>query len=149
MSPQVQHREVEGIIILDLHGRLVAGTETTTLQDTIDQLLKFRKNRLIVDLKNVPFIDSTGLGTLVLAHSKFQNAGGGMRLLNLNRRHMELLVITKLSTVFQSFDEEQAAIDSFFPDRESRRFDILEFVKSQEDEGQQQGSEQKKSEAGE
>jgi len=109
------------------------GDETLSLQEALRTFLEHNQNRVILDLKNVSFIDSTGLGTLVSAHSAFKKAEGAMKLLHLSERHMQLLVLTKLSTVFELFDDEQKAIDSFFPDREVRHFDILEFVKSQED----------------
>jgi anti-sigma B factor antagonist len=84
-------------------------------------------------MKHVSFIDSTGLGTLVMAHTQLQKAGGSVKLLNLSKRNVQLLILTKLSTVFEMFDDEQAAINSFFPDRERKTFDILAFVKEQED----------------
>jgi anti-sigma B factor antagonist len=133
MSLRIEQREVEGIVVLSLNGRLVIGAEVSSVQDAIQKLLEKQENRLILDLKEVGFIDSTGLGALVSAHSAFEKADGAMRLLNLSERTTQLLVLTKLSLVFKTFTNEQAAIDSFFPDRESRRFDILEFVRSQDE----------------
>ena len=141
MAFRIEEREIEGIAILDLSGRLVAGSETEALRNVVEQLAIRNKNRLILDLKEVPFIDSSGLGALVSAHSLFENAGGAMKLLHLSKRNVQLLVLTKLATVFQTFDDEQAAIDSFFPDRDGRKFDILEFVRSQEGEPEQSGTE--------
>ena len=74
------------------------------------------------------YIDSTGLGALVICFTTLRKAGGELKLLNLSRRNIELLVLTKLTTVFEIFSDEQDAVNSFFPDREIRRFDILEFV---------------------
>jgi anti-sigma B factor antagonist len=71
---------------------------------------------------------------LIVGHSAMREAGGSMKLLHLSKRHLELMVISKLTTVFEIFDDEQQAINSFYSDREIRRFDILEFVKSQEGE---------------
>jgi anti-sigma B factor antagonist len=141
MAFRMQEREMEGIAILDLSGRLVAGSETEALRGAIEELVRQNKNRVILDLKDVPFIDSSGLGALVSAHSSFEKTGGAMKLLNLSKRNVQLLVLTKLATVFQTFDDEQAAINSFFPDRDGRKFDILEFVRSQEDEPEQSGTE--------
>jgi anti-sigma B factor antagonist len=76
----------------------------------------------------VEYIDSTGLGTLVVCYNTLQKAGGALKLLNLNCRNTELLILTKLSTVFELFDDEQEAVNSFFPGREIRHFDILSFV---------------------
>ena len=106
----------------------------------IEAAIAAGKIRLILDLKEVPFIDSTGLGVLVLAHATAQKANGGVRLLHLSQRHLQLLVLTKLAAVFQIYDDENAAIDSFFPDRAVHTFDILEFVKSQEENPEQMGS---------
>lgn len=134
MALEVQRREVEGIVILDVNGRLVAGVEATDLRRRFTQLADQKVKNVILNLKQVDFIDSTGLGTLVIGHSETEKAEGAMKLLNLTKRNIQLLVLTKLTTVFEIFDDEQAAINSFFPDREVKRFDILEFVKSQEDE---------------
>jgi len=134
MALEVQRREVEGIVILDVNGRLVAGPESTELRRRFTQLADQKVKNVILNLKQVDFIDSTGLGTLVIGHSETEKAEGAMKLLNVTKRNIQLLVLTKLTTVFEIFDDEQAAINSFFPDREVKRFDILEFVKSQEDE---------------
>ena len=85
---------------------------------------------MILNLKGVDYIDSSGLGTLVAAHSSLAKAGGGLALMNLSKRSAELLILTKLATVFRIFDEEKAAVDSFFPNRAVRGFDILEFVRN-------------------
>lgn len=133
MPLDIRQRELEGILILDLKGRIVAGADAGDLRRTVSSLVDRQVINMIVNLKEVDFIDSTGLGTLVIAHSGCEKAGGAMKLLHITKRSAELLILTKLSTVFAMFDDEQAAINSFFPDREVRRFDILEFVKSQED----------------
>jgi anti-sigma B factor antagonist len=140
MALEVHQREVEGIQVLDLRGRLILGPDATDLRGVVASLNAQGKNNVIVNLKEVDYIDSTGLGTLVIAHSTFEKAGGAMKLLHLSKRSAELLILTKLSTVFQMFDDEQGAINSFFPGREVRRFDILEFVKSQEGKPQRLGA---------
>ena len=137
MPLEARQREVEGILVLDLCGRLVLGPDATDFRRTIASVSAQGKNNVIVNLKEVDYIDSTGLGTLVIAHSTFEKAGGAMKLLHLSKRSAELLILTKMSTVFEMFDDEQGAINSFFPGREVRRFDILEFVKSQEKKSKQ------------
>jgi len=137
----VQQREIEGITILDLSGRLVAGPEASDLRREFDRLKAKQKNRVILNLKGLDYIDSTGLGTMVIGHSSANNAGGMMKLAHLSKRSAQLLILTKLTTVFEIFDDEQAAVNSFFPDREIKRFDILEFVKSHEGEKQEFGAE--------
>jgi anti-sigma B factor antagonist len=138
MSLGIQQRETEGIFIFDLHGRIVAGSEAEELRGAMTSFASRLSPNLILNLQHVHFIDSTGLGTLVLGHSAMQKAGGALKLLNLSKRSAQLLILTKLSTVFELFDDEQAAINSFFPDREVKRFDILQFVQEQEQEQDQE-----------
>ena len=88
---------------------------------------------MILNMAGVDYIDSTGLGGMVISYTSLKKAGGALKLLNLNRRNIELLVLTKLTTVFELFDDEQDAVNSFFPNREIKRFDILSFVRQQED----------------
>jgi anti-sigma B factor antagonist len=125
-------REREGIAILDLNGRLAVGS-ANNLREKVSEVIALGRKQLILNLKDVDYIDSTGLGTMVICFTTLQKAGGGMKLLNLNRRNIELLLLTKLSTVFQIFADEQDAVNSFFPDREIKHFDILSFVKKQQE----------------
>ena len=83
-------------------------------------------------MQQVDYVDSTGLGALVMTYTTLNKAGGKIKLLNLTRRSIELLVMTKLTTIFEVFDDEQNAVNSFFPDREIKRFDILNFVQQYE-----------------
>lgn len=131
VSLKISKQNTEGVTILTLSGRLVLGNEASALHDAIESLSP-EDNRVILNLAEVPFIDSTGLGTLVAAHSHMSERGGALRLLHASKRHIELLVLTKLTTIFQLFDDQNDAIDSFFPDRESKGFDILQFVKRRE-----------------
>ena len=140
MPLEIEQKEIEGIVILELHGRLVVGTESADFRRTITALISEDRKSIILDMKHVDYIDSTGLGTLVVAHTQLQKAGGSVKLLNVSNRNVQLLILTKLSTVFEMFDQEQTAINSFFPDRERKPFDILEFVKEQESENQQVGA---------
>ena len=141
MPLEIREKEVEGIVVLELHGRLVVGPESSEFRRKITQLISTDHKSIILDMKHVDFIDSTGLGTLVIAHMQSQKAEGSVKLLSVSKRNVQLLILTKLSTVFEMFDDEQAAINSFFPDRERKPFDILEFVKEQQDEKQHLGAE--------
>jgi len=132
MSLEMNRREEDSVTILDLSGRLTQGPEVTALRERFNELEKEQVKNVILNFKHVDYIDSTGLGVLVAIHSQMEKAGGTLRLLGLSKRGAELMILTKLTTVFQIFDEEQAAINSFFPDREVKHFDILEFVQSQE-----------------
>jgi anti-sigma B factor antagonist len=140
MPLEMRQKEVDGIIVLELDGRVVVGPESTEFRRNIMQLITEEHKSIILDMKHVDFVDSTGLGTLVVAHMQVQKAGGSVKLLHVSKRNVQLLVLTKLSTVFQMFDDEQTAINSFFPDRERKPFDILEFVKEQENEKQTLGA---------
>jgi anti-sigma B factor antagonist len=131
MSLEINEREHEGISILDIKGRLTVGQGATVLRETINALLSAGKKRIIGNLEHVDYIDSTGLGTLVICFTSLQKAGGGFKLFNLNRRNLELLLLTKLSTVFELYNDEQDAINSFFPNRDIKRFDILDFIQQQ------------------
>jgi anti-sigma B factor antagonist len=83
---------------------------------------------------HVDYIDSTGLGAMVMCCTQSRNAGGISKLVHLNRRNLELLVLTKIDTIFEVFDDETEAVNSFFPDREIKRFDILSFVRQLQEE---------------
>jgi anti-sigma B factor antagonist len=130
MSLHMTRREREGVIILDCKGRLVAGEEATILRDSVKELATGPVN-VILNLGGIDYIDSTGLGGMVICYTTVRKAGGMIKLLNLTRRNIELLVLTKLETVFEVFNDEQDAVNSFFPDREVKKFDILAFVQSQ------------------
>jgi anti-sigma B factor antagonist len=131
MALEVHHRDREGIAILDVQGPLTLGENTSEARRHLDALSGQPAQRVILNLAGVPYIDSTGLGTLVMAANAVSSRGGALKLLNLNRRNMELMVITKLTTVFEVFTDETDAVNSFYPDRKIQRFDILDFVREQ------------------
>jgi anti-sigma B factor antagonist len=135
MGFEIKERDREGIKILDVEGRLTVGSAATQLREAINKLHAAGQSQIVLNMADVEYIDSTGLGTLVICFTTLQKAGGGLKLLGLNKRNLELLLLTKLSTVFQLFNDEQDAVNSFFPNREIKRFDILDFVQQQEQEG--------------
>lgn len=124
---EIASREKEGVKILDLSGKLTVGG-ASDLREKVSAETSAGSLQQLLNLKDVEYIDSTGLGTMVICFMSVQKAGGALKLCNLNRRNLELVLLTKLSTVFQIFNEEQEAINSFFPDREIKHFDILSFV---------------------
>ncbi len=130
MSLHIQQREREGITILDLDGRITVGPEATALREKVAELTQAGVNNLVLNLAKVDYIDSTGLGALVMCATSRRKSGGNVKLENLNRRNVELLVMTKLATVFEIFADEQDAVNSYYPDRKIRAFDILDFVKN-------------------
>lgn len=132
-SFDIQKREQEGIVILDLKGRLVVGEAVGALRGQLTAETTQGSRRVILNLDAVSYIDSTGLGSLVICFTTMQKAGGAMKLLKLNKRNIELLILTKLSTVFEVFQDEQDAINSFFPERKIEKFDILSFVQQQKE----------------
>src|SRR5215510_8014320 len=99
MSLETSSRETDGIVILDLDGRLVGGEEVAKLREDISRLVQESKINIILNLKDVAYIDSTGLGSMVMCYTTAKKAGGKVKLLNLSRRNVELLVLTKLTTV--------------------------------------------------
>ncbi len=127
MSLEIKHREREGIVILDLEGSLLLGQESK-LRRSLQELRRAANTSIALNLQGVGKIDSTGLGTLVVAHQELRNAGGRLALFHLNPSHLELLLLTKLVTVFELFAGEQDAVNSFFPERATKRYDILSFV---------------------
>lgn len=136
MDLEIEQRDREGITVLDLKGRLVAGDSTSVLREKVTALIAAGKANIIFNLKEVEYIDSSGLGSMVICYTSAKKQSGALKLLNLNRRNVELLVLTKLTTVFETFNDEQQAVNSYFPNREIKRFDILAFLQEQKDLGE-------------
>jgi anti-sigma B factor antagonist len=135
MALEITEREREGVAILDMKGRLIAGPDTAIFRAEFERLAAEHKYRAILNLKEVDFIDSTGLGALVVCASSLKkNKDGDAKLLHLNKRNLELMVVTRLTTMFEIFDDEQFALNSFFPGRELKTFDLLSFVKQMKEE---------------
>lgn len=128
MALEIHSKEREGVAILDMKGRITVGPEATALREAVAAAVAAGVRNLVFNLAQVDFIDSTGLGAVVMCSTTLRKAGGAVKLLNLNRRNIELLVMTKLATVFETFTDEQDAVNSFFPDRKLNQFDILSFV---------------------
>lgn len=130
---EIEKREKEGITILTLKGRLVVGDPSVRLREKLKAEIDQGVRKMILDMVGVEYIDSTGLGSMVICYTTIQKAGGAMKLARLNKRNIELMLLTKLSTVFEIFPDEQDAINSFFPEREIKHFDILSFVQQQKE----------------
>ena len=128
MALEINRKEHEGVTILDMKGRITVGPEATALREAVAAAVTDNIRQLVFNLAQVDFIDSTGLGAVVMCSTTMRKAGGAVKLLNLNRRNIELLVMTKLATVFETFTDEQDAVNSFFPDRKLNQFGILSFV---------------------
>lgn len=135
MALEIRRREKEGVVILDLSGPLTVGEPASRVREALHDLLAQGRKNVVLNLQDVDYIDSTGLGAMVVCYTTLRKSGGALKLLNLNRRNIELLVLTKLSTVFEIFSDEQDAVNSFFPDRAIQRFDILAFLERQQEQG--------------
>lgn len=132
MALEITDSAREDIAILTLKGRLTLG-ESNLVRERISQLVAGGHTKVVVDLSGVDYIDSTGLGILVICFTSLKKQGGALKLVNPNKRNVELLLLTKLHTVFEVFNEVQDAVNSFFPGRQIKHFDILSFVKQHEE----------------
>lgn len=110
---EITERIVDTITVLDLSGKLTIGEGAQRLKDKSESLVFQGRNRVIVNLAAVPYIDSGGLGQLVACYTTLTKAGGRLTLLNVGTRNHDLLSITKLVAVFDTFDSEQEAIESY------------------------------------
>ncbi|HEV3037006.1 MAG TPA: STAS domain-containing protein [Candidatus Angelobacter sp.] len=113
MSIKINPRQKDGAIILDINGRLTLGEGTVILREQVRALISTGHKKILLNLQAVPYIDSSGLGELVSAFTAARREGGDLKLLNLGQKVHGLLQITKLYTVFEVFDDEQAALRSF------------------------------------
>ena len=112
MQLRLTNRTVQGITVVNCDGRIVFGEESAELRDAVKKLLA-QNNQMVLNLGGVTYIDSGGLGTLVSLYTTAHNAGGAIKLSNLTPRVGDLLQVTKLLTIFEVFDSEEEAIQSF------------------------------------
>ena len=113
MSMKVNTRQVDGVTILDLSGRITLGEGSVQLRDVVRDLLSKGSKQILLNLGDVNYIDSSGIGELVSAYTAVRNQGGDLKLLNLTKKVHDLLQITKLYTVFDIKDDEASAVASF------------------------------------
>lgn len=112
MSAVIKCRQLDDVVILDISGRLTLGEGTITLRDVMQKLLSRGERKFVMNLEHVNYIDSAGLGELITGFTTVRAQGGQLKLLKLTHRIHDLLQITKLLTVFDSFDSETEAIKS-------------------------------------
>ena len=110
---QIEERRVGDVVVLDVKGRVTLGEGDEILKDKVNSLLNQGSKKLILNLAEVPYIDSAGLGEIVRTFTTVSRQGGSLKLLNLTKRITDLLAITKLLTVFETFDSEGEAVKSF------------------------------------
>lgn len=109
----INKRQVNGVVVVDLDGKISLGESNTELHQSLKQLVAEGKKNVLLNLGKVTAIDSSGLGSIVAGYSTLQAAGGALKLINLPERVSDLMTITKLYTVFDIYDSEAAGISSF------------------------------------
>jgi anti-sigma B factor antagonist len=110
---QIEERAVGDVTVLDLKGRVTLGEGDELLKDKVNSLLNQGRRKLVLNLAEVPYVDSAGLGEIVRTYTTVSRQGGSLKLLSLTKRITDLLSITKLLTVFETFDSEADAVKSF------------------------------------
>ncbi len=110
---QIAERSVGDVMVLDLKGKITLGEGDELLKDKVNSLVNQGHKKIILNLADVPYIDSAGLGEVVRTYTTVSRQGGSLKLLNLTKRITDLLSITKLLTVFETFDSENEAVRSF------------------------------------
>lgn len=113
MALRITDREVSGITVLDIEGRIVLGEESNSFRERVKSLLAAGKRKVVLNMANVSYIDSAGLGTLVATFHSARSQGATLKLANLGSKFREVLQVTKLMTVFDTYDSEAAAVQSF------------------------------------
>jgi len=110
---EIDQRNVGEIVILDLKGKITLGEGDELLKDKVNSLVNQGHRKIVLNLAAVPYIDSAGLGEIVRTYTTVSRQGGSLKLLNLTKRITDLLAITKLLTVFETYDSENDAVRSF------------------------------------
>jgi len=110
---QIEERTIGDVVVLDMKGKVTLGEGDELLKDKIHSLMNQGRKKIVLNLANVPYIDSAGLGEIVRTYTTVSRQGGSLKLLSLTKRITDLLSITKLLTVFETFDSETEAVASF------------------------------------
>jgi anti-sigma B factor antagonist len=130
---EIHQRENEGIVILDLHGRLVLGSGEIELRDFVQSLLESGNRQATLNLASVSEIDMSGAGVLLFLAAEYSNASGKLVLFNVPIAHGEIYEMARLEASIEIYSAELDAINSFFPDRKTSHYDILSYVESQKE----------------
>jgi anti-sigma B factor antagonist len=110
---RIDERAVSGVTILDLHGKMLIGEGDELLREKINQLVENGTEKIVLNLAEVPYVDSAGLGEIVRCYTTVSRKNGKLKLLNLTKRIHDLLSITKLLTVFETYENEDEVVKSF------------------------------------
>ena len=113
MALKMTNREVDGVSVVALDGRIVLGEESNALREKVKSLIAEGKKKVVLNMANITFIDSAGLGTLVASHHSAKSQGAALKLAHLGSKFQEVLQITKLLTVFDVYNSEAEAVASF------------------------------------
>jgi anti-sigma B factor antagonist len=113
VSVKMNTRQVGDVTVIDAAGRITLGEGSTAFREAIKDLIAKGQKKILLNLGDISYIDSSGIGELVSGFTSVSNAGGELKLLNLTKRVQDLLQITKLYTVFEVFDDEAVALSSF------------------------------------
>ena len=110
---KIVERQVGDVVILDLHGKILIGEGDDALREAVTRLTDSGKTKILLNLADVPYVDSAGLGEIVRTYTTVSRKGGKLKLLNLTKKIQDLLSITKLLTVFETYESEADAVSSF------------------------------------
>jgi len=109
----IEERNVGDVVVLDMKGKITLGEGDELLKDKVNSLVNQGHKKIILNLADVPYVDSAGLGEIVRCYTTVSRKGGKLKLLNLTKKIQDLLAITKLLTVFETYDSEEEAVRSF------------------------------------
>ena len=110
---KIVERQVGDVVILDLHGKILIGEGDDALREAVTKLADAGKTKILLNLADVPYVDSAGLGEIVRTYTTVSRKGGKLKLLNLTKKIQDLLSITKLLTVFEAYESEDEAVRSY------------------------------------
>ena len=110
---KIVERQVGDVVILDLHGKILIGEGDDALRDAVTRVVDGGKTKILLNLADVPYVDSAGLGEIVRCYTTVSRKGGRLKLVNLTKKIQDLLAITKLLTVFECYDSEEEGVRSF------------------------------------
>ncbi len=110
---KIEKRKKDDVVILDLKGKILIGEGIDVLRDSINSAIDEQETKVLLNFAEVPYLDSTGLGEVVRSYTSIKKAGGVVKIVNLTNKVRDLLSVTKLITVFETFEDEDKAIESF------------------------------------
>ncbi|MFN0085481.1 MAG: STAS domain-containing protein [Blastocatellia bacterium] len=113
MQLEIRERSAGEVVILEMAGKITIGEGSVQLREAVSRLRDGNQNKIVLNLGGVTYVDSSGIGELVSSYTTTKNTGGRLKLLNLPKKIKDLLMITKLLTVFEIYEDEQAALESF------------------------------------